>query len=60
MGYANPSQVAGGIHLRMYSRAFVIAEPDDSKRFVFVSIDGGMQGQGVTLEVKFINPSICN
>ncbi|XP_072038922.1 uncharacterized protein [Amphiura filiformis] len=51
MGYANPGQVTGGIHLRMYARAFVIAEPDDSKRFVFVSIDGGMQGQGVTLEV---------
>ncbi|XP_038060087.1 neutral ceramidase-like isoform X2 [Patiria miniata] len=52
MGYANPSQVTGGIHLRQFSRAFIIADinkPDN--RAVFVSIDAGMQDQLVTLEV---------
>ncbi len=52
MGYANPSQVTGGIHLRQFSRAFIVADvnkPED--RVVFVSIDAGMQDQLVTLEV---------
>lgn len=51
MGYANPSQTAGGISIRQFSRAFVIADSNGEKRFVFVSIDAGMQDQGVTLEV---------
>eukprot|EP00057_Strongylocentrotus_purpuratus_P021390 XP_011675864.1 PREDICTED: neutral ceramidase [Strongylocentrotus purpuratus] len=51
MGYANPSQTAGGISIRQFSRAFVIADSKGEKRFVFVSIDAGMQDQGVTLEV---------
>ena len=53
MGYANPSQVTGGIHIRQFSRAYIIADvnkPED--RVVFVSIDAGMQDQLVTLEVR--------
>lgn len=51
MGYANPGQTAGGISIRQFSRAFVIADKQGQNRFVFVSIDAGMQDQGVTLEV---------
>nr|XP_006121527.1 neutral ceramidase isoform X1 [Pelodiscus sinensis]XP_006121528.1 neutral ceramidase isoform X1 [Pelodiscus sinensis]XP_006121529.1 neutral ceramidase isoform X1 [Pelodiscus sinensis]XP_006121530.1 neutral ceramidase isoform X1 [Pelodiscus sinensis]XP_006121531.1 neutral ceramidase isoform X1 [Pelodiscus sinensis]XP_006121532.1 neutral ceramidase isoform X1 [Pelodiscus sinensis]XP_006121533.1 neutral ceramidase isoform X1 [Pelodiscus sinensis]XP_025039633.1 neutral ceramidase isoform X1 [ len=51
MGYANPDQRAGGILSRLYSRAFIVAEPDDSKRVVFVSADIGMLSQRLRLEV---------
>ncbi|XP_074855615.1 putative neutral ceramidase C [Carettochelys insculpta] len=51
MGYANPDQVARGILSRLYSRAFIVAEPDDSKRVVFVSADIGMVSQRLRLEV---------
>ncbi|XP_039337168.1 neutral ceramidase isoform X2 [Mauremys reevesii] len=51
MGYANPDQLAGGILSRLYSRAFIVAEPDNSKRVVFVSSDIGMVSQRLRLEV---------
>ncbi|NXQ12056.1 ASAH2 ceramidase, partial [Peucedramus taeniatus] len=51
MGYANPSQVGGGLLSRLYSRAFIVAEPQGSKRVVFVSADIGMVSQRVRLEV---------
>ncbi|NP_001123830.1 N-acylsphingosine amidohydrolase (non-lysosomal ceramidase) 2 [Xenopus tropicalis] len=51
MGYASSDQLAGGIHTRQYSRAFIIAEPDNSKRLVYVSADIGMVSQRVRLEV---------
>ncbi|NWU88526.1 ASAH2 ceramidase, partial [Upupa epops] len=51
MGYANMDQVAGGLHTRLYSRAFIVAELDDSKRIVFVSADIGMVSQRLRLEV---------
>ncbi|XP_043843069.1 neutral ceramidase isoform X2 [Dromiciops gliroides] len=51
MGYAKSGQTAQGILTRLYSRAFVLAEPDASKRVVFVSIDIGMVSQRVRLEV---------
>ncbi|XP_075071282.1 putative neutral ceramidase C [Mixophyes fleayi] len=51
MGYASSDQVAGGLHTRQYSRAFIVAEPDNSKRVVFVSADIGMVSQRVRLEV---------
>uniref|UniRef100_A0A8D0L4Y3 Neutral ceramidase n=1 Tax=Sphenodon punctatus TaxID=8508 RepID=A0A8D0L4Y3_SPHPU len=51
MGYANPAQSAGGIHTRLFSRAFIVAEPDDFKRVVFVSAEIGMMSQRVRLEV---------
>ena len=40
MGYAVPGQRGTGIHLRLKARAFAFA--DDNKRFMFVSLDGGM------------------
>ncbi|XP_041332273.1 neutral ceramidase-like [Pyrgilauda ruficollis] len=51
MGYANPEQVGGGLLSRLYSRAFIVAEPEGSKRVVFVSADIGMVSQRVRLEV---------
>ncbi|NXK47713.1 ASAH2 ceramidase, partial [Chauna torquata] len=51
MGFANPDQVGGGLLTRLYSRAFIVAEPDDSKRVVFVSADIGMVSQRLRLEV---------
>uniref|UniRef100_A0A674GLH6 Neutral ceramidase n=1 Tax=Taeniopygia guttata TaxID=59729 RepID=A0A674GLH6_TAEGU len=51
MGYANPNQVGGGLLSRLYSRAFIVAEPKGSKRVVFVSADIGMVSQRVRLEV---------
>ncbi|NXC49316.1 ASAH2 ceramidase, partial [Penelope pileata] len=51
MGYANPDQVGGGLLTRLYSRAFIVAEPDDSRRVVFVSADIGMVSQRLRLEV---------
>lgn len=52
MGYANAGQLAGGIHTRLYARAYLVADPDDnSKRFIFVNTDACMAAQGVTLGV---------
>ncbi|KAI1231573.1 hypothetical protein IHE44_0007644 [Lamprotornis superbus] len=51
MGYANPEQVAGGLLSRLYSRAFIVADPERSKRVVFVSADIGMVSQRLRLEV---------
>ncbi|KAM4704346.1 putative neutral ceramidase C [Rhinophrynus dorsalis] len=51
MGYASSDQLAGGIHTRQYSRAFIVAEPDNLKRVVYVSADIGMVSQRVRLEV---------
>ncbi|MEQ2289621.1 Neutral ceramidase, partial [Ameca splendens] len=49
MGYANPQQMAAGIHTRLYSRAFII--DDGSRRVVFVTADVGMISQRLRLEV---------
>lgn len=51
MGYANPEQVAGGLLSRLYSRAFIVADPEGSARVAFVSVDIGMVSQRVRLEV---------
>ncbi|NWY05839.1 ASAH2 ceramidase, partial [Nothoprocta ornata] len=51
MGFANADQVGGGLLTRLYSRAFIVAEPDNSKRVVFVSVDIGMVSQKLRLEV---------
>lgn len=52
MGYANPDQVGGGLLSRLYSRAFIVADLEGSKRVVFVSADIGMVSQRVRLEVR--------
>ncbi|KAK9867973.1 hypothetical protein WJX84_012018, partial [Apatococcus fuscideae] len=52
MGYASPTQVASGIHIRLYARAFLVAdENDDRKRFIFVNLDACMAAQAITLGV---------
>ncbi|NXA55063.1 ASAH2 ceramidase, partial [Nothocercus julius] len=51
MGFAKADQVGGGLLTRLYSRAFIVAEPDNSKRVVFVSADIGMVSQKLRLEV---------
>jgi len=42
MGYAKLSQKGFGLHLRQWSRAYIIG--DGTNRFVFVSVDVGMIG----------------
>ncbi len=50
MGYANPAQIGDGIHLRQFSRAFII---DDGKtRVVFVSVDICMGTQAMKMNVS--------
>jgi neutral ceramidase len=39
LGYVRPDQVTAGIHLRQWSRAFVIAEPDGGRRLAIVTTD---------------------
>lgn len=40
MGYAQMQQRGQGLHLRQFSRAFIV--DDYTKRVVFVSVDGAM------------------
>ncbi|XP_037015763.2 neutral ceramidase isoform X1 [Artibeus jamaicensis] len=51
MGYGKSGQTARGLLTRLYSRAFVMAEPDGSNRMAFISIDIGMVSQRMRLEV---------
>ncbi len=39
LGYVRPEQITAGIHLRQYSRAFVIAQPDGAHRLAIVTTD---------------------
>nr|XP_043621762.1 neutral ceramidase 1-like [Erigeron canadensis] len=50
MGYANSGQTASGIHFRLRSRAFIVAEPQGN-RVVFVNLDACMGSQLVTIKV---------
>lgn len=52
MGYANAEQIAGGLHIRQFARAFVVADAkNESHRFVFVNMDACMASQAVTFTV---------
>ncbi|XP_050347290.1 neutral ceramidase isoform X2 [Nymphalis io] len=51
MGYANLEQSGHGIHLRQFSRAFVLEDESNSTRIVFVSVDAAMMGNAVRKEV---------
>ncbi|EHB18488.1 Neutral ceramidase [Heterocephalus glaber] len=51
MGFGKAGQNAQGLLTRLYSRAFIMAEPDGSNRVVFVSIEIGMVSQRLRLEV---------
>ncbi|XP_055380874.1 neutral ceramidase-like [Condylostylus longicornis] len=48
MGYANLKQKGQGLHLRQYSRAFVVEK--DNQRVAFVSVDVGMVGHALKRE----------
>jgi len=50
MGYANDKQKGEGIHMRLWSRAYII-EDVKGNRAVFVSVDAAMTGQLVREEV---------
>lgn len=50
MGYANLKQTGRGLHLRQFSRAFVV-EDADNNRVAYASVDAGMMGYGVKREV---------
>jgi len=51
MGYSMPHQKTAGIHMRLRSRAFIIALHDRSKYVAIVSADLGMIFQGVKQQV---------
>jgi len=51
MGYAQIGQKTGGIHFRLWSRAFVIESPCNNKRVAFVSTDLMGLFQAVKLKV---------
>lgn len=51
MGWENPAQVFGGLHLRQYARAFAIESPCNGKRLLFVDTDTGMIFGTVRLKV---------
>jgi neutral ceramidase len=49
MGYAKMDQKGNGLHLRTFSRAFIV--DDGMERFVFVSVDNAMIGNDIRQEV---------
>ena len=50
MGYANMDQIVSGVHFRLRSRAFIVAEPQGN-RVLFVNLDACMASQIVTIKV---------
>lgn len=50
-GFGRDDQLTEGLHIRQRARAFIIAEPDNGKRLVFVSADIGSIEHNITLEV---------
>lgn len=51
MGYAMVDQKTAGIHMRLWSRAFVIASPCNENRVAIVSADLGLISQAVKQKV---------
>lgn len=52
MGYGKPGQTTDGIHLRQFSRAFIITDPDPPQaRVVYVSADACTMSQAVKHQV---------
>ncbi|XP_078658590.1 neutral ceramidase B-like isoform X2 [Branchiostoma floridae x Branchiostoma belcheri] len=61
MGYANPAQQTSGIHFRQFSRAFIVSDPQNTTRTVFVSVDCAMVSQILKIEVvKKLKPLFGN
>ncbi|XP_031245949.1 neutral ceramidase isoform X2 [Mastomys coucha] len=51
MGYSKNGQNARGLLTRLFSRAFIMADPDGSNRMAFVSVEICMISQRLRLEV---------
>ena len=51
MGYALPSQIAAGLHQRLYARSYIVSNMEKTSRVVFVTADCGMGSQIIKLEV---------
>lgn len=51
MGYGKVEQSGEGIHLRQFSRAFLIE--DSTSRIAFVSIDSAMMGDQIKKDVSW-------
>lgn len=51
MGYARVDQKTAGIHTRLWSRAFVVSSPCNSKRTVLVTADLGIVTQAIKQKV---------
>lgn len=51
MGYGKAGQNAQGLLTRLFSRAFILADPDGSNRMAFVSVELCMISQRLRLEV---------
>ena len=51
MGYASPFQISNGIHLRQWSKAYIIADQEKNTRVVFVNIDACMGTQIMKMQV---------
>lgn len=45
MGYADPFQTGQGLHLRLYSRAFLIKSDFANRPILFINLDAGMSSQ---------------
>lgn len=50
MGYGRADQKGAGLHLRQWSRAYIV--DDGIERVVFVNVDVGMMGDGVCHRVS--------
>jgi len=51
MGYAKTGQDTKGIHLRQFSRAFIISNVDGTNPIVYVSVDVAMMSDVIKMEV---------
>jgi neutral ceramidase len=60
MGYANPEQIAGGLHTRLFARSVIVVDNNSyennghetgNNRVVFVNLDACMASQAVTFTV---------
>ncbi|TXG92332.1 hydrolase [Rhodococcus rhodnii] len=51
LGYAVLDQTTSGLHLRQYSRAFVVEDPSSGERIAHVTVDVGLMFQSILEEV---------
>ncbi|KAM7542913.1 hypothetical protein Aperf_G00000018721 [Anoplocephala perfoliata] len=51
MGYGDATQIGKGLHMRLYSRAFIFQVDFSSKPVLFISLDAGMVSQLMKTEL---------